>query len=117
MRALLDNVKHTTVIITLLIVFLPVNDSAVQILPAPEYTVDPYWPKVPFLNAWLIQGVPTITTDANDHILAISRTDDLRPDESMATYDPPCGDCYVAAPEILEFDSEGNLHNAWGGPG
>lgn len=117
MRALLDNVKHTTVIITLLIVFLPVNDSAAQILPAPEYTVDPFWPKVPFPNAWLIQGVPTITTDANDHIWAISRTDDLRPDESMATYDPPRGDCCVAAPEILEFDSEGNLHNAWGGPG
>ena len=117
MRAQLDNVKHTNVIITLLIIFLTVNDSTAQILPAPEYTVDHYWPKVPFPNTWLIQGVPTITTDANDHIWAISRTEDLRPDESMATYDPPPGDVYIAAPEILEFDSEGNLHNAWGGPG
>ena len=72
---------------------------------------------MPFPNAWLIQGVPTITTDSNDHIWAISRADDLRPDEAMATYTPPRGDCCVAAPEILEFDAEGNLLNAWGGPG
>lgn len=83
----------------------------------PVYKVDPFWPKVPFPNAWLIQGVPTITTDGNDHIWAISRADDLRPDEAMATYTPPRGDCCVAAPEILEFDAEGNLLNAWGGPG
>ena len=87
-----------------------------QDTPVPVYTVDPFWPKVPFPNAWLIQGVPTITTDGNDHIWAISRADDLRPDEAMATYMPPRGDCCVAAPEILEFDAEGNLLNAWGGP-
>jgi len=83
----------------------------------PEYTVDPFWPKVPFPNAWLIQGVPFITTDDNDHIWAVSRADDMRPDEAMATYSPPRGDCCVPAPEIIEFDAEGNIHNAWGGPG
>ena len=96
---------------------LPAFTARAQDTPVPVYTVDPFWPKVPFPNAWLIQGVPTITTDSNDHIWAISRADDLRPDEAMATYTPPRGDCCVAAPEILEFDAEGNLLNAWGGPG
>ena len=75
----------------------------------PEYRVDPFWPKVPFPNAWLIQGVPVIDVDDRDHIWAISRSADLRPDESMATFSPQRGDCCVAAPEILEFDAEGNL--------
>ena len=96
---------------------LPAFTAQAQDTPVPVYTVDPFWPKVPFPNAWLIQGVPTITTDSNDHIWAISRADDLRPDEAMATYTPPRGDCCVAAPEILEFEAEGNLLNAWGGPG
>ncbi|MBT5873064.1 MAG: hypothetical protein HOH43_06560, partial [Candidatus Latescibacteria bacterium] len=74
----------------------------------PDYKVDPFWPKVPLPNAWLIQGVPTMTTDNRDHVWAISRSADLRPDESMATYDPPRGDCCVAAPDILEFDTQGN---------
>jgi hypothetical protein len=87
-----------------------------QNMGVPEYKVDPFWPKVPFPNAWLIQGVPFITTDDNDHIWAVSRADDMRPDEAMATYSPPRGDCCVPAPEIIEFDAEGNIHNAWGGP-
>lgn len=40
--------------------------------------MDPFWPKVPLPNAWLVQGVLT--------------------------------------PEIFEFDGEGDLINAWGGP-
>ena len=35
----------------------------------------------------------------------------------MASTTPPRGDCCVAAPEILEFDTQGNVLNAWGGPG
>lgn len=84
---------------------------------APVYQVDPFWPKTPYPNAWLQQGVPVMDTDDRDHIWAISRSGDLRPDESMATFDPPRGDCCVPAPEILEFDPEGNIVNAWGGPG
>ena len=117
MHGLLDSMKPTVLTIALLGLALPAALTVAQDVSVPQYKVDPFWPKVPFPNAWLIQGVPTITTDANDHIWAISRADDLRPDESMATYDPPRGDCCVAAPEILEFDAQGNLLNAWGGPG
>jgi hypothetical protein len=92
-------------------------ETAAPIPPIPVYEVDASWPKVPFPNNWLIQAVPVVTTDHNDHIWAISRARDLTPDESMATTNPPRGDCCFAAPEILEFDMEGNLINAWGGPG
>jgi hypothetical protein len=94
-----------------------VGATRAQDVPVPEYRVDPFWPKVPLPNAWLIQGIPTMTVDDRDHVWLISRSADLRPDEAMATFDPPRGDCCVAAPEILEFDAEGNLLNAWGGPG
>jgi len=103
-------------LIALSIVLLGLPAFVVQAQDAPEYKVDPYWPKVPFPNAWLIQGVPFITTDDADHIWAVSRADDMRPDESMATFSPPRGDCCVPAPEIIEFDAGGNIHNAWGGP-
>ena len=112
-----QRVSLTILISSVLAFALPTIAAQAQDMPVPEYTVDPFWPKVPFPNAWLIQGVPFITTDDNDHIWAVSRADDMRPDEAMATYSPPRGDCCVPAPEIIEFDAEGNIHNAWGGPG
>jgi hypothetical protein len=82
----------------------------------PVYQVDPFWPK-PFKDPkWMIQAIPVMATDYEDHIWAISRSNDLRPDEGMAGTNPPRGDCCIAAPEILEFDQQGNLLNAWGNP-
>ena len=84
--------------------------------PVPVYQVDPFWPK-PFKDPkWMMQAIPVMATDYEDHIWAISRSNDLRPDEAMATTTPPRGDCCIPAPEILEFDTEGNLLNAWGNP-
>lgn len=86
-------------------------------VPVPEYRVEPFWPKRPFPNKWLIQGVPVMVTDHNDHIWVVSRPRDITPDESGAATTPPRTDCCIAAPAVLEFDPEGNLLNAWGGPG
>ena len=83
----------------------------------PVYRVDPFWPKLPLRNKWLIQGIPVLVTDYQDHIWAVSRPRDITPDENGAASKPPRTDCCVAAPAILEFDQEGNLLNAWGGPG
>ena len=52
-------------------------------VPAPQYRVDPFWPKMPLPNKWLIQGVPVMVTDHQDHIWVVSRPRDLAPDESM----------------------------------
>jgi len=79
----------------------------------PEYKVDPYWPK-PLPNRWLIGQVSGIAVDSIDHIWMIHRPNSLGSDESMLTLkqrDLP----YSPAPSIIEFDSNGELIQAWGG--
>src|SRR5579863_10262484 len=49
--------------------------------PMPVYKVDPFWPK-PLPNKWLIQGVPTMVTDKDDHIWVLNRPRDIMPDEA-----------------------------------
>lgn len=88
-----------------------------QKVPVPVYKVDPSWPKMPLPNKWLMQGVPDLVVDKDDHIWVVSRPRDIMPDEAGAATTPPRTDCCVAAPAILEFDTEGNLLKGWGGPG
>lgn len=83
----------------------------------PVYKVDPSWPKMPLPNKWLMQGVPDLVVDKDDHIWVVSRPRDIMPDENGAATEPPRTDCCVAAPAVLEFDTEGNLLKGWGGPG
>ena len=82
----------------------------------PIYKVDPFWPK-PLPNKWIMQGVPDLVVDKDDHIWVMNRPRDIMPDESGAATDPPRTDCCKAAPAVLEFDTEGNLIKGWGGPG
>ena len=82
----------------------------------PAYRVDPYWPK-PLPNKWIMQQVPTLTVDKDDHIWVLNRSRQIMPDETGASTTPPRADCCVAGPAVLEFDPEGNLIRGWGGPG
>jgi DNA-binding beta-propeller fold protein YncE len=82
----------------------------------PAYKVDPFWPK-PLPNKWIMQQVPTLTVDKDDHIWVFNRSRGIRPDENGASTNPPRTDCCVAGPSILEFDTDGNLLKSWGGPG
>ena len=82
----------------------------------PIYRVDASWPK-PLPNHWLMQGVPDLVVDKDDHIWVMNRPRDIMPDESGAASDPPRTDCCKAAPAVLEFDTQGNLIKGWGGPG
>ena len=74
----------------------------------PVYEVDPTWPK-PLPNKWLMQGVPVMVTDKDDHIWVFNRPRDINPDENGAATKPPRTDCCIAAPAVLEFDTAGNL--------
>ncbi len=38
----------------------------------PNYKVDPSWPK-PMPNKWIMQGVPDLVVDNNDHIWVMNR--------------------------------------------
>jgi DNA-binding beta-propeller fold protein YncE len=83
---------------------------------APRFVVDPFWPK-PLPNKWLLGQVAGIAVDAEDHIWIVQRPASLTVDEAGAAQNPPRSDCCIPAPPVMEFDSEGNLLRAWGGPG
>ena len=47
----------------------------------PVYKVDPFWPK-PLPNHWIMQGVPVMVVDKDDHIWVMNRPRDANPDEA-----------------------------------
>jgi len=101
-------------VLACLVVFSPARPAKAQAKPV--YKVDPFWPK-PLPNKWLMQGVPVMVTDKDDHIWVMNRPRDVNPDETGASTTPPRTECCIAAPAVLEFDTEGNLLKGWGGPG
>src|SRR5439155_26409158 len=58
-----------------------------------------------------------VGVDNRDHIFIIHRAGSLEAKELYAAENPPASECCVAAPPVLEFDAEGNMVKAWGGPG
>jgi len=81
----------------------------------PIYKVDPFWPK-PLPNKWSMQQIVDLYIDKNDHVWVLNRHSDARPDELGAMTTPPRAECCVLSPEVIEFDPEGNVVRAWGGP-
>ena len=84
-----------------------------QTVRAPVFEVDPFWPK-PLPNAWIYGTVIGVTIDAQDHVYIVHRG--VGGAEAGADQDPPLAECCSSAPPVLEFDPEGNLVRAWGGP-
>jgi hypothetical protein len=83
---------------------------------APRFEVDPAWPK-PLPNNWLLGMAIGVGVDARDHVWIVHRQDTLAATEVGADQNPPTAACCKKAPPVLEFDPEGNLLHAWGGPG
>ena len=84
---------------------------------APIFEVDPLWP-MPLPDNWLLGSAIGVGVDSRDHVYVIHRRESLNArTEAGAAADPPTGECCIAAPNILEFDPEGNLVSSWGGPG
>ena len=83
---------------------------------APMFEVDPLWPK-PLPNHWVLGSAIGVTVDSEDHIWIVHRGNGNLRTELGASTDPPTGECCLPAPNVLEFDQEGNLLNSWGGPG
>src|ERR1041385_4914210 len=85
----------------------------VQTVMAPRFEVDPMWPK-PLPNHWVMGNVIGVGVDANDHVFIVHRVDTVLPTENGAGSRE--SECCVAAPPVIEFDPEGNVVKAWGGP-
>src|SRR5690606_15027554 len=80
-----------------------------DLVEAPIFEVDPLWPK-PLPNNWLLGSAIGVGVDSRDHVFVIHRRDSFNErTEIGAATDPPTGECCVPAPNILEFDPEGNL--------
>lgn len=83
---------------------------------APHFQVDPFWPK-PLPNHWVQGNTIGVDVDDRDHIFAVHRdqTTQFGGITEIGLYEG-VAECCTPAPPILEFDQEGNLINAWGGP-
>jgi len=82
----------------------------------PNFKVDPLWPR-PLPNHWVLGSVTGVAVDGQDHIWIVHQgADSLHNNEKGGILKPPTG-CCVPAPQVLEFDSTGNLVSHWGGPG
>jgi DNA-binding beta-propeller fold protein YncE len=93
------------------------NSAQAQSKEAPMFVVDPFWPK-PLPNHWILGATIGLAVDSRDHVYIIHRRDTFNErTEIGAATDPVKADCCIPAPNILEFDPDGNLVNAWGGPG
>jgi DNA-binding beta-propeller fold protein YncE len=83
---------------------------------APRFAVDPAWPK-PLPNRWLMGQVSGVAVDRHDHVWIVQRPRTLTDDERGAALSPPRSQCCLPAPPVMQFDGEGRLVQAWGGPG
>jgi len=80
------------------------------------YAVDAAWPK-PLPNNWTIGQVAGIAVDARDHVWLIHRPKTLIDEEKGRRALTAARQMLRPAPAVIEFDAEGNLLRAWGGPG
>lgn len=83
---------------------------------APQYRVDPFWPK-PLPNRWSMQQVTGISVDSMGHVWFLNRGNAPEQDEIGGDGTPFPVLCCVRGPELIELDQEGNVVKAWGGPG
>jgi len=84
---------------------------------APRFEVDPLWPR-PLPNHWLLGSTIGVWIDERDHVWIIHRSSaTLSNNEKGLELKPPTGECCAGAPPVIEFDPNGNLVQAWGGPG
>lgn len=79
-----------------------------SLMQVPAFQVDPLWPR-PLPNHWLVGAVVGVAVDASDHVWITHRPSTLQPNETRSVW--------RAAPPVIEFDQDGNVVSAWGGPG
>ncbi len=80
-----------------------------------SFEVDPSWPR-PLPYNWIIGQVAGAAVDSRDHVWILHRPGSLTENEAGAVQDPPISSCCVPAPPVIEFDPDGNVIQAWGGP-
>lgn len=82
----------------------------------PHFEVDPFWPQ-PLPNQWILGSAIGVAMDARDHVYIVHRTDEPNFGQREIALDLGTSECCSPAPPVLEFNADGALVNAWGGPG
>ena len=78
----------------------------------PTFKYDPDWPK-PLPNGWTTGVIGAIYVSKDDHIWLATRPSAVT--ASTETYHTDgLGDCCAPAPPVMEFDTAGNVVQAWG---
>lgn len=90
--------------------------ASTQAADAPRFQVDASWPKT-LPNNWIMGQAAGVAVDAQDRVWVIQRPRSLTDDEKAASFNPPRTKCCIAAPPVMEFETDGKLIRAWGGPG
>ena len=86
-----------------------------QVTRVPNFEIDPlFFQNLP--NRWTTGQVGGISVDNQDHIWILHRPATIAEGERSAALNPPAALCCIPAPPILEFDQNGRLVKAWGGP-
>jgi sugar lactone lactonase YvrE len=78
--------------------------STVLAQSVPSFEVDTAWPK-PLPDRWVVGGLVGLCIDSQDHVLVLHRQEELIAGGRNAG---------VPAPNMIEFDPEGNVVNSWG---
>jgi len=82
---------------------------------APRFEVDPLFPQ-PLPNHWLQGPMIGVTVDSRDHIWIVHRnTEDQFMNQELGLV-RGVSECCQPGPPVMEFDQEGNLISAFGGP-
>jgi hypothetical protein len=90
--------------------------TAAERLPRPPgYIVDASWPK-PLPNNWIVGQIGGITVDSRDRVWVYQRPRSIVERYLGPLLTPPRSTCCYPAPSVMEFDTAGNLLQAWGGP-
>jgi hypothetical protein len=85
----------------------------------PTYAVDALYPKA-LPNNWTLGETWGVAVDSNDHPWVLHSTthhDNLPAGQTGDVYDVVAKEGKKLAPPVVEFDSQGDLVQAWGGPG
>jgi hypothetical protein len=84
---------------------------------APQYRVDPFWPK-PLPNRWSMQQVTGLSVDSQDNVWFLNRPNPPEVDETGGGEgNPPLRLCCITGPELIQLDQQGNVLTSWGGEG
>jgi NHL repeat len=92
----------------------------VQAQVPPHLKVDPTWAK-DLPNNWMLGHAEGLVVDIHGHVWVLDHTNTMdhptdHSDLGLAQ-NPPVSECCIAAPQVIEFDANGHVLKAWGGPG